>query len=336
MESTHNWEKIGYNVKGLKDSSDILKAAKLDWTVKKYPIIKPNGSECENLELLIKEGETENDCTELTVCPKAWKPTTNYQFIRKCQAIADKVDGHISRAGWQQKLGNARERLNLVWAMIELGNKYMDRYSNLPSSLNFQPYLLVNNAHNYGYGLSVSAFFVRLVCSNGMTAVEKVTQKYTHIGEGISDKSVSNLEKAIDHYVKSILGLSQTEMNEQQAYLWLISQYGKPSKEFHEQPVKVKLLWDIYQGNMDSDFAEFGINLAQKNPDVINTAYGLLQAVVAYENHFGIGSLEGNLISLWREDAKTEIAKVQNSLQQVAIARQKRQGHQVVSVSTRW
>ncbi len=322
----HQWTKVGQDVQGLQDPREIAEKAQLNWEANKYPILKPNGSECSNIQLLIREDTGD----ELTVCPKNWSPLSNIKFIERGQEIASRVEGELIRAGFIQKGGEAKERLNLVWALIKVGDRFLDEAESLPESMHFSPYICINNCHNYGYGLSINAFFVRLVCSNGMLQQTKIAKKFTHTGSSkLNAQSADQLKQSIKEYLEQINGLANTFMSEQQAYMWLAAKYGKADKPFHEQPVKFQMVWNLYQGAYDQDFAEFGIDLGQRSPEVINTAYGLLQAVVAYENHFGLGSLDGKLISLWREEAATEIRKVQEQLNAIALKRKQKEPQQV-------
>lgn len=316
----HKWDKVGQDVSALSDPVEIAQKAGIDWEVNKYPILKPNGSQCENIRLLIRE-DTGDD---LTVCSKEWKPLSNVEFVKRGQQIASRVDGRLIRAGFKRKGGGSKERLNLVWGLIQVGDRFMEEIDDLPESMRFSPYITINNCHNYGFGLNINAFFVRLICSNGMIQQDKVSKKFTHRADNLSSKSVDAFSRAIAAYLEEMNDLIATKMNEQQAYIWLASKYGKPNKPFQEQPLKFRMVWQIYRGEYDQDFAEFGINLGQRSPQTIDTAYGLLQTVIAYENHFGLGSLEGKLISLWREEAALELRKVQKELSAIALKRKQK------------
>lgn len=333
MVRLHKWGLVGVDVRDCENVGDILDKADLNWQVKKYPIVKPNGEEWKGVQQLLRTDNYE----QMTVCSEGWEPIQNDKLIKQALQIAEGIEGKVAQVGYRAKTGRAKELTKMVWCLIEPGKRFAEKYADLDIDTRFDPYIVATNAHNYGMGINLNYFFVREVCSNGMVAEINISKRYNHIGvgSGIDSNAVENLEAAIARQIEQERLLLDTFMSEEQAYIWLVKQYGHVNKEFQEQPTKVKLLWQIYRGELDYDFSEYGIDLGQRSPQVMNSAYGILQAVSAYENHFGSGDLNNKLVSLLREEARNRLFAVQRQLNELAQKHRQRQ-QQIVSVGVNW
>ena len=325
------WEKKGTDVSGAIDGEHMAEVAGLNWNVKLYPIYTPNGS-ATNLSQAIKEDRDGRE-TLLSVVPsKGWKVLDNYSFCNRAMAVAESFGGKVSRAGWIEKDTEAVAKSSFSWAMIEpgLGIKdcVVDGYERTT------PMIFLTSGTSYSCGYACKLLFVRSVCQNGLVDSQATTLRSTHqTTEGaFANFTIEQVRESVKAYAAQRDLLLNTEITPEGAYAWFVNQYTKADKvnaPLDKQPEKMRVLWDVYNGEMDNHFAEAGIDLGQAK--IRGTYYGLLQSVVAFNNHFSRSRSDNTMIEILNGDRAAEMNKIRTTLLEAA----KRRASNNVQVAVR-
>lgn len=325
------WEKKGRDVGEAVDGEHMVSIAKLDWEVKLYPIYTPNGS-ATNLSQAIKEDRDGNE-TLLSIVPSNnWKVLDNHSFCNRAMGVAESFGGKVARAGWIEKDTEAVAKSSFLWAMIEPGlgidDCVMDGYENT------KPLIFLTSGTSYSCGYACKLLFVRSVCQNGLVDSQATTLRSTHQTSDVAfaNFTIEQVRDSVREYALQRDLLLNTQISAESAYTWFVHHYStahKASADIDKQPEKVRLLWDVYNGEMDNHFAEAGIDLAQAK--IRGTYYGLLQSVVAFNNHFSRSRSDNTMIDILNGDRATEMNKIRATLLEAA----KRRAASTVQVAVR-
>lgn len=314
------WQGKGFDVSGATDASEMMEAAGLDWRIELSPIFTPNGTETPWKQAIKSVGGIE---TPLSIVPDdRWQPISNYVFCSRARAIADNFQGKVLRAGWVKKQTKAVTQSSFCWAMVQPGMGIVedcatDGYEDIT------PYILLTSGTCYGIGYHCRLMFVRSVCQNGLIDRQSTAVRETHqTSNAFENFTVKEVKDSVAAYLKEKEMLMNVDIRDNAAYGWFVNQFGKAGdRPFADQPLQMRTLWEIYTGECDNLLAESGIDLAQSR--IKGTYYGILQAVVAYSNHFGAGSAENRMVALLQEEKGKQVARVREVLREAAIARGK-------------
>jgi hypothetical protein len=284
------WRDKGHDVTGARDAYEMAELANLDWRVNLAPLYTPNGTETPwRMAVKVDRDGTE---TPLSVVPDSnWDILDNHTFCDRALKIAANFGGTVSRAGWVAKDTKAVGQTSFKWAMIEPGARIANGCA-VGDSEGIQPIVMLTSGTTYGLGYNCRMMFIRSVCQNGLINLQNTGVRTTHQTSGAFENfTLEQVAESVKAYTAERDLLLQTEVNDKSAYAWFLQHYGKTAainQPIENQPLKLRQLWDIYQGEVDNIFAEAGINLAQAK--IRGTFYGVLQALVAYNNHFGDSS----------------------------------------------
>lgn len=312
------WEKKGTDVSGAIDGEHMTAIAGLDWGIKLYPIYTPNGSRT-NLSQAIKEDRDGSE-TLLSVVPgEGWKVLDNHSFCNRAMAVAESFGGKVSRAGWIEKDTEAVAKSSFLWAMIEPGLGINDCVVEGYEAT--KPMIFLTSGTSYSCGYACKLLFVRSVCQNGLVDSQATTLRSTHQTSDVAfaNFTIEQVRASVQEYAAQRDLLLNTQITPEGAYAWFVNQYTKADKvnaPLDKQPEKMRNLWDIYNGEMDNHFAEAGIDLAQAK--IKGTYYGLLQSVVAFNNHFSRTRSDNTMIDILNGDRATEMNKIRQSLLEAA------------------
>jgi hypothetical protein len=270
--------------------------------------------------------------TPLSIVPeKNWQPLSNHTFLNRAIGVAESFGGSVSRVGWLKKDTAAVNQQSFLWATIAPGELAIelgiDNYEGIT------PSILLNSGTSYGCGYSSNMLLVRNCCQNGMVDRQSTSLKSTHqTNQAFENFTFEQVRDSIKLYKAERELLLNTEIAADRVYTMFIHTFGHEAKlnqPIENQPRKVQQLWDIYNGEADRTFEEVGIDLGQAR--IRGTYYGVLQSVIAYNNHFGESSGDNKMIEIMSTERSKEIDRIRVSLTAAA----KKRAQETVSVGVR-
>jgi phage/plasmid-like protein (TIGR03299 family) len=188
------WHGLGTKVDGNLTPAQMLKAAKLNWTVEKVPAYARIADEEEvyiGHDALVRS----RDHKILDVVTHDWNPVQNqeaFEFFNEfCQEGKMTMETAGSLKGGQ-----------LVWGLAKIGEAF-DLFNGKDK---IDGYMLFTNPHIYGWSTSVSLNAIRVVCMN--------TLRLALTAKGKTDKivKVSHRREFIAEEVKEALGISREKL----------------------------------------------------------------------------------------------------------------------------
>lgn len=316
-----HWGKKGADVSTARSPEEMLYQARLDWAIDLQPIVTRGGTQTPWRQAV----RVNPDGSEipLSIVPDSnWDALSNMDFCGRALKVADSFGGSVSRAGWVQKETKAVAQASFLWAMINPGENVadlaIDQYEGIT------PIILLTSGTSYGCGYSCRMLFVRDVCQNGIINMQSTGVRSTHQTDGaFQNFTLEEVRTAVREYTRDRDLLVNTPITNPAAYAWFIHQFGTEAKidqTLENQPKKVRQLWDIYNGDADLIFAEAGIDLAQAK--LRGTYYGVLQSLVAFNNHFGDTPTDNKMVDIMVSDRGKQMDDIRRSLAAAALVRQ--------------
>lgn len=329
------WETKGKDVSGAIDGEHMVSMAGLDWDVKLYPINTPNGSPT-HWSQAVRENRDGSEIPLSIVPGKNWDVLDNHSFCNRAMAVAESFGGNVSRAGWIQKETEAVAQSSFLWAMISPGMGINDCVTDGYEGVS--PMIFLSSGTSYSCGYSCKLLFVRSVCQNGLIDSQATTLRTTHqtTAGAFVNFTIEEVRASVQRYAAQRDLLLNTDISPEGAYAWFLNQYAKDNKvnaPIENQSEKMRTLWDIYNGECDKRFAEAGIDLAQAR--IKGTYYGLLQSVVAFNNHFSRSRSDNTMIEIVNGDRAAEMNKIRQTLIDAANNRN-RNSSQVIQAVRAW
>lgn len=197
------WHRLGTPVPADLTPEQMLKAAKLDWTVDGVPLFADVG------DRKIKTGHKalvrSSDNYVIDVVTEDWNPVQNYEAFEFFNDFVAAGHMEMDTAG---SLRNGR----IVWALAKVNESFdlfggKDRIDN---------YLLFTNPHQYGQSIDIRATNIRAVCNNTLTAALHTKSKNV---VKVNHRSVFDAEK-----VKEVMGASKARLQEYREAAEFLSQ----------------------------------------------------------------------------------------------------------------
>ena len=268
------WHGLGERVADSLTVEDMIKAAKIDWTVSSRPLIF-KGSEGEDYAVEDQRAIVrDSDDKLLTIAGKNWKPTQNHESMGFFKDFVEAGDAKMETAG------SLREG-RMIWGLAK-----MDESFELPGNDKTEGYLLVASPHEYGKPLQIKFTPVRVVCNNTITLALRSSQgtfKMNHTKKF----GAFQMRKA-----KEALGIAHEMMDE----------YKENAEELVKMTMSkadvIEFLAPLFQPQSDSkdlmrDFADLAnpkflrvMDVYEKAPGAsVGNAWGVLNAVTYYTDH---------------------------------------------------
>jgi len=325
-----SWGKKGIDVSHCRDAEEMVATSGLNWRVELQEIRTADGSPTPWKQSV--RVDPDGTQTPLSIVPvKNWKPLSNHTFLNRAIKVAESFGGSVSRVGWLKKDTTAVNQQSFLWATISPGELAIelgvDEYEGIT------PNILLSSGTSYGCGYSCKMLLVRNCCQNGMVDRQATSLKSTHqTNLAFENFTFEQVRDSINLYKAERDLLLNTQIAADRVYTMFIHTFGHEAKlnqPIENQPRKVQLLWDIYNGEADRTFEDVGIDLGQSR--IRGTFYGVLQAVIAYNNHFGASSSDNKMMEIMNAERAKEIDKIRASLTSAAAKRVK----ETVSVGVR-
>ena len=149
------WHGLGYKVPADLTPAQMLEAAKLDWTVEKFPAYANygDGPVAVGRSALVRT----SDLKMLDVVSDDWNPIQNqeaFEFFNEFIAAGD-MEMHTA--------GSLRDG-QIVWGLAKVRDSF-----ELFKGDQVDSYLLFSNFHRYGFSTDVRFTPIRVVCNNTLT-----------------------------------------------------------------------------------------------------------------------------------------------------------------------
>lgn len=323
------WGKKGIDVSGCRDAEEMLHATGLGWYVDLQEIRTENGTATPWKQAI--KIDPDGTQTPLSIVPeKNWQPLSNHTFLSRAIGVAESFGGNVSRVGWLKKETAAVAQQSFLWATISPGELAIEL--GIDDYEGITPNILLTSGTSYGCGYSCKMLLVRNCCQNGMVDRQSTSVKSTHqTNQAFENFTFEHVRQSIKLYKAERELLLNTQIAADRAYTMFIHTFGdgaKINQPIENQPRKVQQLWGIYNGEADRTFEEVGIDLGQAR--LRGTYYGILQSIVAYNNHFGDSSGDNRMIEIMSAEKCKEIDKIRTSL--TAAAKQRDRGNVSVAV----
>lgn len=157
------WHRLGTEVPDDITPDEMLKKAKVDWTVSKQPLYLKRGNK--TIETTQRALVRDSDDKILDFVSKDWNPVQNteaFEFFNEW--VADglmKMDSAGSLKGGQ-----------IVWANAKLGEEF-----DLFNGDVVRGYLLFTNPHRFGQSINIRTCMTRTVCWNTISAALREDSK---------------------------------------------------------------------------------------------------------------------------------------------------------------
>ena len=157
------WHGLGFEVKDDLTPAQMLKAAKLDWTVSKRPLQflddKGNPVDVSSEMALVRD----SDNSFLTVVGTKWKPIQNEQTLEFFSDFVHAGDMKMETAG---SLLNGQ----YVWALARVGKEFAVKLKGKSTKDNLRSHLLFMSPHRFGNAAVMQYTATRVVCWNTLNA----------------------------------------------------------------------------------------------------------------------------------------------------------------------
>lgn len=184
------WHGLGKRVPADVSPEQMLKAANLDWEVKKIPMFYDvgQGPIITDSNALVRS--TDNKL--LTVVKDSWNPVQNkeaFEFFNEF-VLSGNMEMHTA--------GSLKEG-KMVWALAQLKDKFELFGGDL-----VEGFLLFSNPHEFGRSIDIRFTPTRVVCNNTMTMALSEKTKYA--------VKVNHRSKFNGDQVKDMLGIASDRM----------------------------------------------------------------------------------------------------------------------------
>lgn len=189
------WHGLGFEVSNDLTAEEMLKAAKLDWTVSQHPLFAMyNDNEqvsCGKKRALIRD----QDKKILDIVSDDWKPTQNADAFEFFREYVEAGNMTMETAG---SLNGGRN----VWALAKINESFEAVKDDVVDG-----YLLFSNPHRYGQAINVKQTSIRVVCANTLSwALQNSASKFS--------TSVNHSRKFDAEAVKTELGIAKHQLAE--------------------------------------------------------------------------------------------------------------------------
>lgn len=144
------WHGLGYSVPADLTPEQMLKAAKIDWTVSKRDMFLEGGNKVPGFFALTRD----SDSKVLSVVGSSYKETQNSEILGFFQKFVEAGNMDLETAG---SLQGGR----YIWALARINSDF-----SIGKQDEMRNYLLLCNPHVYGYARVMKFTSVRVVCWN--------------------------------------------------------------------------------------------------------------------------------------------------------------------------
>lgn len=303
-----NTLKTGTDVSKLDNLEDMLEAAELNWDIIINPLRYGAFGE---YEVPNTYGAYRSDTNDFIDVYKSRKAVSNKDALLLFDTMLKAFDPSYRI----DSLGEVRDGKN-IYMSSKLPIKISpERQKNDITEVS----IIMTNSHLNGLGGSISLYYERLVCTNGMTQPVKNSISIGHTTK-FAENCLNTFNGVIDLIKKKqqiIDILSVSQITEYEAEDIVVSVFGK-KKEENEDEQQTQIVTDIL--NMFEDNSYIGSELVEKG-----TGYALLNCVTEYMSHYQSVNNDkhrfANIIGVQPSQAWVKsMLKIENSIVQQCVS----------------
>lgn len=144
--------------------------------------------------------------------------------------------------------------------------------------------LLLSEHHESGKALQVRLFFNRLICTNGMSQLVKVSGRtLSHMKAFDASTIRQYLEAAyqgVEEYERTLERLSEVTIADSEAKMHLVKAFGSVELDWEAQPRPVQVCYRLFKGD----------GAGSEKLSAYQTLFGLQESVKEYFNWYAKGS----------------------------------------------
>jgi len=293
---------IGVEVAGM-DTDEKLKAANLDWEVRTSPFQYGDDFRYHQQDAQVAYRGNDGMYISTYVNRQPWQ---NRDIVNTFDAFCETADIEMTHLGSLKEGRILLAGAKFPYSTALKGSKDVTDY-----------YLLLQDSHLNGRGLSVSLYSNRLICTNGQNIV--VRDRHAVLSHTTDfDKARPKIERLLDSVMDAIRKkeaqderLVETAMKIEEATAHLINAFGVPGEPVEQQPRVVQVCLRLFQGQAK------GSNMLT----AYNTAYGLLHSVTEYYNWHvpARGTLESQFYSILNGSRAQKMRQFEQQLVSCAV-----------------
>jgi len=283
------WHGLGTQVAGDLTTNQMLKAAKLDWTVEKQKLFLSDGTELKQDFALVRS----KDSTILDVVGPAYTPVQNQQVFDFYKEFVEAGSATMETAG---SLKGGR----IVWALANLNKSFK-----LAGKDEVKGYLLFASHHIQGKANVMKFTATRVVCNNTLQMAFRgngSTVKRAHRGEFdefAQDTAKAQLGIARDQFsefAEECLKLSKIKVDDLRAAQLICEAFGASDLE-NEESYELIL-------KEAPDAAKLAIQALTHSPgaqlpSAKGTAWGVLNGISYTTDHLLRRSVDARVHNAW-------------------------------------
>lgn len=283
------WHGLGTKVEDNLTHTQMLKAAKLNWTVEKKPLKTIDGNVVPDFFAL----QRSSDEKILDVVGKQYTPIQNEEAFKFFKEFVEAGNAKMDTAG---SLRGGR----MVWGLASLGAGFKIRGKD-----EIKGYLLVACPHEQGRSFKAMFTAVRVVCNNTLT----MALKNKKIGEVFKMAHRRKFDDSVIMLAKQTLGIANEMFDEFETITnTLANKKVSPNQQ-------IKFLTDVFNPELKdapihimrekaNKSTEFALQALTHSPghnliSAENTAWGLVNAVSYTTDHLLGRSNDARLYKAW-------------------------------------
>lgn len=190
------WHGLGVPVGDDLTPIEMMKAAGLDWTVRKvdtYASLEEPGKEPKFIKTDVQALIRESDNRILSTVGSGWKPVQNIEAF-------EFFDDFVKEGKMKMDTAGSLRDGQIVWALADLGEGFT-----IFGKDEVKGYLLFSNPHMYGKSIDVKICMERVVCNNTLTVALNENGKYA---VKVNHRSHFDANK-----VQQVLGISKVNID---------------------------------------------------------------------------------------------------------------------------
>ena len=306
--TTTPWHGLGNQVRANATPEEMLVAAGLDWSIKKWPLsANVNGVQVPVRDKFAFVRDKDNKI--MTLAGPDWKPLQNVEAMEFFRDFAETGGAQLETAG-------ALHGGKIVWALASIQQGFT-----INGDDTVRGYILLTSPHVVGKAITVRTTSVRVVCANTLAMAESegaVQYRQSHLTEFNHDaarEAVKLARNELEKFELEANALNQLKMSGYDTVRFLAQFFVTKPDDVPEQAFVATLMSDAAQrprqmnGILDAMYDAPGATPGN--------AWGVLNGVTYWADHTAGNNADSRLLNSWlgaraklKNDVKTALVEM--------------------------